>query len=94
MEPAAFEKLSGMESNKFSHGWGDFDSMTGVLEKALRKGPWLLGESFSAADVMVGSAVHFLAQAGVLPAQGVLADYVAACLERPAYQRTLAADGM
>lgn len=92
MEPAAFEKLSDSEPNKVSHGWGDFDTMARVLEDALDTGPWLLGADFSAADVMVGSAVHFLSEAGLFPGGSVLGDYVAACLSRPAYQRTLAAD--
>lgn len=94
MEPAVFEKLSGRDTNKVSHGWGSFDTMVRVLEQALSTGPWLLDTYFSAADVMVGSAVHFLAEADLLPDGGVLADYVSACLSRPAYQRTLAADSI
>ena len=84
--------MTGAEPNKFSHGWGDFAGMLDVLETGIGSGPWLLGERFSAADVMVGSAVHFLAEAGAMPESRSLEAYVSACLARPAYQRTLAAD--
>ena len=53
MEPALGEKFTGVEPNRLSSGWGDFDTMIEVLEAPLRS-PWLLGDTFSAADVMVG----------------------------------------
>ena len=30
-----------------------------VLDNALQKGPWLLGDNFSAADIMIGSGLNF-----------------------------------
>jgi glutathione S-transferase len=30
-----------------------------VLDAALTKGPWLLGENFSAADIAIGSGLNF-----------------------------------
>jgi glutathione S-transferase len=38
-------------------GWGDYDTALSALESALRPGPWLLGEMFSAADVAVGAVL-------------------------------------
>jgi glutathione S-transferase len=32
--------------------YSDFDSMLGVIVDALREGPYLLGDRFSAADVL------------------------------------------
>ena len=93
MEPAAFEKMTGGEPNKLSHGWGDFDAMVDALSAALSPGPWLLGSTFSAADVMVGSSTHFLKLMGVLPDINPLNAYVESCLARPAYQRALQKDG-
>jgi len=87
MEPAVVEKLGGWKGNRFSSGWGDFDSMIQTLEAGLAAGPWLLGEQFSAADVMVGATVAFLRRLGVLPENPVLDPYVARCVARPAYQR-------
>ena len=92
MEPAMAEKMAGWETSKFSRGWGDYDSMIETLEGGLDPGPWLLGERFSAADVMVGSTVNFLKLFGVLPESAVLEAYCQRCLARPAYQRALAID--
>ena len=36
-------------------GYGDFDTVMDVLAKAVAKGPYLMGEQFTAADVVIGS---------------------------------------
>ena len=90
LEPSMAEKFGGWETNKFSHGWGDFDSMIKTLEGGLKQGPWLMGEQFSAADVVVGSSANFLKMFNVLPESPVIEAYIERCLARPAYQRTLA----
>ncbi|MEM8817861.1 MAG: glutathione S-transferase family protein [Pseudomonadota bacterium] len=89
-EPAMAEKFSGAESNRVSHGWGDFGSMLETLEQGLSKGPWILGERFSAADVMLGSSVVFMRLFGILPESVALADYADRCLARPAYRSAMA----
>jgi glutathione S-transferase len=66
--------------------------MNEVLEARLRAGPWLLGEQFSAADVMVGSSVNFMKMFGILPENAVLDEYRDRCLARPAYSEALARD--
>jgi len=92
IEPAMMEKFNKLEVSRASCGWGNFDTMIEVLEKQLREGPWLLGEQFSAADVMVGSSVNFIRMFGILPDSPVLQDYVERCLARPAYAKALARD--
>ena len=93
IEPAMSEKFRGLETNRFQSGWGDFDLMIETLENGLHDGPWLLGEQFSAADVMVGSSAVFMRQFDMLPGSKVIGDYADRCLERPAYQRALAVEG-
>lgn len=92
MEPAMYEKLNNWEVSRATCGWGNFDSMIEVLEKGLKPGPWLLGERFSAADVLVGSSVYFMKLFGILPQSAVLAEYADRCLARPAYAKALARD--
>ncbi|UTW54959.1 glutathione S-transferase family protein [Kordiimonas sp. SCSIO 12610] len=95
IEPAMAEKFSNIPPNKVSHGWGDFDTMISVLENALDgedKGPWLLGDKFSAADVMVGSTANFLRMFNILPDSQIINDYIDRCLTRPAFERALAKD--
>jgi len=92
IEPAMAEKMGGWETNRGSHGWGDFEAMLGTLEEGLNSGPWLLGEQFSVADVMVGSTANFMRMFGILPDSPVIAAYIDRCLERPAYARALACE--
>lgn len=92
LEPAMAEKFSGTTPNRLSHGWGDFDSMIETLEAGLENKTWLLGDTFSAADVMVGSSAHFLKMFNILPESPIIEAYIDRCLERPAYQRAIARD--
>ncbi len=90
IEPAMAEKFSGAESNRLSHGWGDFDTMIATLEAGLGDRPWILGDRFSAADVMLGSSVVFMRLFKLLPESAVLAAYADRCLGRPGYQAAMA----
>ena len=56
-------------------------------------GPGLLGDKFSAADVMVGSSVLFMQQFGVMPDSERLKAYAERCAARPAYAAAMALDG-
>lgn len=64
--------------------------MASSLRDGLARGPWLLGDSFSAADVLVGSGVQWGVQAKLLPDDAVFGRYVQRLAARPALQRTLA----
>jgi glutathione S-transferase len=87
IEPAMMEKFSGLTPNRTSHGWGDYASVIETLRDGLRAGPWILGERFCAADVMLGSAVYFLDLFKILGDEPVLKAYVERCLARPAARR-------
>ena len=92
IEPAMMEKFSGMEPNPVQTGWASFDTMIETFEKGLEGNEWLVGDRFTAADVMCGSAACFMKQIGILPPNKVLEDYVARCEARPAYQRSMEID--
>ena len=92
IEPALAEKFSGAETNPRSHAWGDFDLMLETLEAGIGERSWILGEDFTAADVMLGSSVVFMQLFGVLPASPRLAAYADRCMARPAYRKAAALD--
>jgi len=93
IEPAMLEKfVPDAPRNPSAFGWGSFDAMIAVLRDGIGQGPWILGERFSAADVMLGSAVVAMRRFNILPAEPVLHAYADRCLARPAHQRALAAD--
>ena len=74
-------------------GWGDAARVWSVLEDAVQPGPWLLGETFTAADVLIGSDLHFVVnQFKILEGRPAIDAYIARCAERPAYKRALELD--
>lgn len=63
-----------------------------VLELHLSETGYLLGEDFTAADVMVGYALHLAALLGLMrEAPHDVGNYWARLQQRPAYQRAIAA---
>jgi glutathione S-transferase len=90
MEPAFGEKFFKWEVPASRAAWGSFAGMEETVTKALTPGPWLLGEKFTAADVYVGSNLHWGLLWKLFPAEGPVADYVARCAARPALKRALA----
>jgi glutathione S-transferase len=92
IEPVMVEKATGTKPNKYRNGWGSFEQMVETLEAGLADSDWLLGDRFSAADVMVGSSVLFLQQFGMLPESTILSAYAKRCSSRQAYQDAIAMD--
>jgi glutathione S-transferase len=60
------------------------------ISAALKKGPWLLGDTFSAADLLVHSPYAWFKE--VTPDDPLISDWVERCMARPARLRVLAAD--
>ena len=58
--------------------------MLATLVAQLEKGPWLLGERFSAADVLWGTALGWTLQFGLVPDLPVLRAYAERVNARPA----------
>lgn len=91
IEPAMVERFQKLQPNPTAHGYGSFDLVLQTLVGALDgRGPWILGERFSAADVLLGTSVQYLIQFGLVTGQPVLEAYLDRCRARPAYQRALA----
>lgn len=89
IEPSMSEKFNGVEPNRHRSGWGDFELMIETLERGIADRTWILGDTFTAADVMLGSSVVFMRMFDMLPASEALAAYADRCLARPAYQRAI-----
>ncbi len=63
------------------------DSMAKVIEGALGERAYLIGDSFTAADIVVGSAIAWIAFLGLLGEYPRLAAYLNGLQQRPAFQR-------
>jgi glutathione S-transferase len=93
MEPSFTDRVLERESPNFNVAWGDWESVAGVVSDAVAPGPWLLGAPFTAADVMVGSIVHWGVEGTkLLAGRPALEAYTARLAARPAFQRAAAID--
>jgi glutathione S-transferase len=87
IEPAMVQVATKIEMSSVAAGWGDAQRVFDVLDVALVKGPWILGENFSAADVAVGSALNFAVRLfKMVPSRPSFDAYIARCVARPAFQ--------
>ncbi|WP_426701466.1 glutathione S-transferase family protein [Rhodanobacter sp. Col0626] len=92
-EPAMVDKSMQREPAPPSTcGYGDYDTMLKTLIDQLERGPYLLGETFSAADVLWGTALNWTTMFKLVPELPVIRAYIDRVLARPALQRAAAKD--
>ncbi len=94
VEPAMMDKArntpGGLPASALCYG--SYDDTVGALSGALKPGPYILGERFSAADVVVGSAVRYLTMFKLLPEKPEFASYIERMTSRPAFKSAFAKD--
>jgi glutathione S-transferase len=74
--------------------YGDFDTTMATLNDQLAKGPYLLGERFTAVDVLWGNALNWTTAFGLVPKTPTIAAYIARVTERPACVAVKARDAL
>ena len=90
-EPAVIDRAMKREPAPAStSAYGDFDTMLGALVDQLRKGPYLLGERFTAADVLWGAALGWTTSFKLVPMLPEIEAYLARVSARPAFVRVAA----
>jgi predicted tellurium resistance membrane protein TerC/glutathione S-transferase len=72
--------------------YGDYETMLKTLLDQLGDGPWLLGERFTAADVLWGSALRWTTMFKLVPQTPAVQAYVERVTTRPAALRAAAKD--
>jgi len=90
LEPVAAARLRGWDKEQKT-GFGNFEEVEKTIARGLEAGPYILGDEFSAADVLYCSTCQFF-KGNLFPARKCYDDYVARLIERPAYIRALAKD--
>ena len=83
LEPALGDAMLGGQTSP-QRGWADFETVRKVIEGELGEGPYLFGEWFTAADVMVGSMFMWRRMLGGQPDRPRLEAYVDRLIARPA----------
>ena len=86
-EPAAWLPPAVTEADRSGYGWGHPDTVFATLEDVLTKGPWLLGDRFTAADVALGGLFGIAWFNRKIPDRPAFRAYFDRINARPAYQR-------
>jgi len=74
-------------------GFGDFDTVMDVLAKGVGAAkPYLMGEQFTAADVIVGSGLRWGTMFKLIPERPEFTAYIGRLNERPALKRATEKD--
>ncbi|MGF6428041.1 glutathione S-transferase family protein [Bradyrhizobium sp. Pha-3] len=92
-EPAVIDHFMKREPAPITQSpYADYDTMLGALESQLAKGPYLLGEQITAADILWGIALSWTMMFGIVPKRDVFVRYAERIAARPAFQRISKAD--
>lgn len=79
------------EQTKFV-GYGSFDAAIDALEHALRPGPYICGDQFTAADLYVGSQIGYGMMFGSIDKRPIFEEYFGRLQARPAAKRAAELD--
>ena len=91
IDPAMMQANTKVEIARQSAGWGSVELVVDVLEDRVSKAnPYLFGEWFTAADVLIGGALGWATQFGMFPAKPGIKAYVERVQSRPAFQKVFA----
>jgi glutathione S-transferase len=94
IEPAMLDRAFPRkeEARRAALGYGDFDTVMDVVTQGVAAGPHLLGEQFTAADVIIGSTLRWGMLFKLLPDRPEFTEYVNRLSQRPAFQRATEKD--
>ncbi|MDE2610693.1 MAG: glutathione S-transferase family protein, partial [Burkholderiales bacterium] len=87
-EPAIVDKSMNRDAgNESTSPYGSYEAVVSAVEQQLQRGPWLLGERFTAADALWGSALGWVTGFKLMPASPAVLAYLERFQARPAVQR-------
>ena len=94
VEPAMMDRAFPRkeEARRAALGYGDFDTVMNVLAKAVADAPYIMGEQFTAADVVIGSVLRYGMLFKLLPERSEFVAYTSRLAQRPAVERAEAKD--
>jgi len=94
LEPAILDRAfpRAAEAPRAALSYGDFETTMNVVAKAVTPGPFLMGDKFTGADVVVGSNLRWATLFKLIPKRKEITDYIARFADRPAAKRAQAKD--
>jgi glutathione S-transferase len=87
IEPGVMAKSEGWAYKASQAGWGTHAAMVAAMESAVTDREFLLGETFSMADVIFGGTLRFMLRFGMLDPLPSFTAYAERLAARPALQR-------
>ena len=92
-EPAVVDKALKREPGPTPMSpYGDFDMTFNAVVSQLKGGPWLLGNQFTAADVLWGTALSWMTGFGLVEAVPAIESYVERWNTRPSVKKVAEID--
>jgi len=92
-EPAVIDKALKREPGPMPMlPYGNFDSTMNLIVSQLEKGPWLLGNQFTAPDVLWGTALTWMTGFGLVEAVPAIKSYVERWNARPSVHKVAQID--
>jgi glutathione S-transferase len=93
MEPAWTMRFLNVQTPRGTAGWAPAEEVMNFTFKTLEAGPYILGDKFSAVDILIGTTFAMFMGGPTLPKTPLLEAYVKRVVERPACARAAARDG-
>lgn len=90
MEPAWMSAYMKWDIPRGTASWVKTDEVMEFVNATLAKGPYLLGEKFSAVDILIGTTFKMFLGTPFLEKTELLEGYVSRIISRPAYARAQA----
>jgi glutathione S-transferase len=88
-EPARETQISTIlpPKNGYGVGWPPLGVVVGELAHALNASDFVVGDTFTAADVMLGAMISISLYCQMIPQEPALVSYAERVMKRPAYER-------
>jgi glutathione S-transferase len=87
IEPGSMAKAAGWEAKEGQVGWGSHEAMLTAMESAVSKGDYILGDTFSMADVIFGGTLRYMLMFKMIEARPAFTAYAERIGTRPALER-------
>jgi glutathione S-transferase len=87
IEPGAMAKAAGWPVKHGQAGWGSYEAMLAAMESAVADRQYILGDTFSMADVVFGATVRYMLSFKMIEPRSAFTAYAERLAARPALKR-------
>jgi len=90
IEPSFVSKFLNVAPPRGTAGWVAIEEVVAHIDATLNDRPYLLGNSFTAVDLIAGGTFNMFGKSPIMPTSTNIAAYAARCVDRPAFARAQA----